>query len=400
MVGWLLQVSHDAYTTVSQLSLRGTVIFREYCANKHAPNSHGNVLFPTWHRAYLYRLENALRSVKGCEHVALAYWDECEDESVKSGVPEVFLWRTVQLDTGDTIDNPLFQYKFQLQVWDNLGSPSTNGDYYKSKGYSTVRFPYCGFDGQITQGNPLTDDPIPQVQIKSYNDWIDKHTEDQINASLNTNVTNWINPDSTQNSIGIKAKYLKCLDAPNYTVFSNTTSAQQWNEVNLDLENNLETPPKDPNQRLGGPTAEVPLESPHNDMHLAVGGFDLGTTNADPSGGVFPGEVYPTSTSARPNGDMGENNTASFDPIFFHHHCYVDKVFWDWQKKHDAKDELEIIHGYPGTNSVDSQGPTPGVAGGTWLTLESPLDPFKQGDKEHGPALNSTVSSFKIRDLE
>ena len=28
---------------------------------------HGTVLFPTWHRAYLYRLENALRSIPGCE---------------------------------------------------------------------------------------------------------------------------------------------------------------------------------------------------------------------------------------------------------------------------------------------------------------------------------------------
>src|SRR3954452_25474427 len=28
--------------------------------------NHGNVLFPTWHRAYLLRLENALRSIEGC----------------------------------------------------------------------------------------------------------------------------------------------------------------------------------------------------------------------------------------------------------------------------------------------------------------------------------------------
>lgn len=298
--------------------------------------------------------------------------------------------KKVTLDSGDTIDNPLFSYKFQLQVWDNAVGPQPTGDYYKSKGYTTMRFPYCGFDGQTSS------DPISQSQITSYNEWVNGHTEEQINESLNTNVKTWISPSKTLDSIGIRRKYLKCLDAPNYTVFSNTTSAQQWNELNLDLEGSELSP----DGREGGPAAEVPLESPHNDMHLAVGGFQFGTgpgSSFDPTIGVFPGEAYPTGNQSRPNGDMGENNTASFDPIFFHHHCFVDKMFWDWQVKHDAKDKLEIIHGYPGTNSVDSQGPTPGVAGGTWLTMESPLDPFKQGDKRTGPALNSTVSLLEVQ---
>jgi len=75
---------------------------------------------------------------------------------------------------------------------------------------------------------------------------------------------------------------------------------------------------------------------------------------------------------------MGENDTAGLDPLFYFHHCFVDRVFWLWQKKHKATDRLEIIPHYPGTNSVDSQGPTPGVTPNAWLTLESPLDPFKK----------------------
>lgn len=39
--------------------------------------NHGNVLFPTWHRAYLLRLENAMQKVPGCEDVMLPFWDEC-----------------------------------------------------------------------------------------------------------------------------------------------------------------------------------------------------------------------------------------------------------------------------------------------------------------------------------
>src|SRR4051812_2944560 len=37
---------------------------------------HGNVLFPTWHRVYLLKLEDALRSIPGCGDVTLPFWDE------------------------------------------------------------------------------------------------------------------------------------------------------------------------------------------------------------------------------------------------------------------------------------------------------------------------------------
>src|ERR1700733_9717929 len=38
--------------------------------------NHGNVLFPTWHRAYLMRLEEALRSIPRCGDVTLPFWGE------------------------------------------------------------------------------------------------------------------------------------------------------------------------------------------------------------------------------------------------------------------------------------------------------------------------------------
>jgi tyrosinase len=143
----------------------------------------------------------------------------------------------------------------------------------------------------------------------------------------------------------VALKYQECLDAPNYTVFSNTTSAAQWKDDTG--------------------VVVMPVESPHNSIHLAVGGFDVP--------GV--GDISPIEGA---NGDMGENDTAGLDPLFFFHHCFVDRVFWLWQKKHKSTDRLEIIPHYPGTNSVDSQGATPGTVPNSWLTLESPLDPFKK----------------------
>jgi tyrosinase len=86
------------------------------------------------------------------------------------------------------------------------------------------------------------------------------------------------------------------------------------------------------------------------------------------------------SAGFRANGDMGENDTAGFDPIFFFHHCFVDRVFWLWQKKHRKTDSLDVMPEYPGTNTVDSQGPTPGMVPNSWLTLESPLAPFRKAD--------------------
>ena len=35
---------------------------------------------------------------------------------------------------------------------------------------------------------------------------------------------------------------------------------------------------------------------------------------------------------------------------------------------------------YPGTNNVDSQGPSAGQAAGMWLDLDTPLDPYTRAD--------------------
>ena len=39
---------------------------------------------------------------------------------------------------------------------------------------------------------------------------------------------------------------------------------------------------------------------------------------------------------------------------------------------------MNIIEEYSGTNSTNGQGPTPSVAGNTWLSMKIPLDPFKK----------------------
>jgi tyrosinase len=302
--------------------------------------NHGNVLFPTWHRVYLVKLEEALQSVAGCEDVMLPFWDETGPESLAHGIPWALTQQEFELD-GENIPNPLRSFVFTKNIKDNINGD--NPDYSKPKGYETVRYPLSGLVGSDADRAATA---AHNAQFPDYDTNV---------SLLNQNVVNWLTEQLIVNGKVVKGggyvanKFKNCLNAPNYTVFSNTSSAAQWNE-----------------DRAGGgiPTV-VPIESPHNSIHLAVGGFDV------PNAGDF-------SPIDGANGDMGENDTAGLDPIFFFHHCFVDRVFWLWQKKHGFTDHLEIIAEYPGTNSVDSQGPTPGTVPNSWLTVESPLNPFKK----------------------
>ncbi|PZX55701.1 tyrosinase family protein [Algoriphagus chordae] len=313
--------------------------------------NHGNVLFPTWHRAYLVKLEEALQSIPGCEDVMQPYWDETCDESLKNGIPWSLTKDQIFFD-GKLQDNPLKSFKFPQAIVDNINGDNPN--YGKPAGYETVRYPLSGLVG-------TADDRAKSAQHNSRF----SNFEERVRI-LNDNVTDWLTSSIMVNGKVIPTntskKFKDCLDSPNFTVFSNTTSAQEYNSI---LPENGKV--------------ITPLESPHNDIHLAVGGCEV------------PG--YNRSPIPNANGDMGENDTAGLDPIFFFHHCNVDRIFWLWQQRHNSTDHLDIIAGYPGTNSVDSQGPTPGTAPNSWLDLDSPLDPFKISD------VSGTNRPYNSKDL-
>ncbi|MBF9220156.1 tyrosinase family protein [Hymenobacter ruricola] len=305
--------------------------------------NHGNVLFPTWHRVYCLKVEEALQSIPGCEDVMLPYWDQTTAEALAQGIPTALTDATYTFATGEKIPNPLLSFTFPVAIVDQVGGD--NSEYSKPAGYETVRYPLSGLVGT----------PADQQQTTTHNAQYADY--DQNVKLLNGNIVRWLQHDfevtpdepiQPAQPIGILKEFEQCLQAPNYTVFSNTTSAQEWN-----------TQPENQNNQV------MPLEQPHNDIHLATGGFDV------PSQGDF-------SPIPDANGDMGENDTAALDPIFYFHHCNVDRVFWLWQKRHNAVDQLEIIDGYHGTSSSDSQGPTPGFAPDTPLNLDSPLNPFQK----------------------
>lgn len=292
--------------------------------------NHGNVLFPIWHRVYVYELEEALRSIPGCGDVTLPFWDECSEDSLTGGIPWALTAETFELD-GETIPNPLRSYVFPANIVDHISGDNPN--YSKAAGYETTRYPYSGLVG--TEAD--------RAATAAHNaQWTYPEAVEVLDQNIVAWLTQQIVVDGRTISTGVHQAFVDCLDAPNYTVFSNTTSASAWSD---------------------NAPAVVPLESPHNKIHLAVGGFDVPGVGDD---SVIPGA----------NGDMGENDTAGLDPIFFFHHCFIDRVFWLWQQRHGATDDLPVIDGYPGTNSADSQGATPGVPPNAWLSMDTPLQPF------------------------
>jgi tyrosinase len=320
--------------------------------------NHGNVLFPTWHRVYLLKLEEALQSIKGCADVMLPFWDETDEYSRTKGIPWPLTNEYFELD-GEQIPNPLRSFVFPVNITDHINGDDPN--YSKPKGYETVRYPLSGIVGNEKE---IAATNAHNAQYPDYNTNVEL---------LNENVKNWLNAhivvDGKTIETHVAKQYRDCLEAPNYTVFSNTTSASEWNMERATID------PVTGQPIPGSYKVVVPLESPHNSIHLAVGGCDIPNYDRSPIDGA--------------NGDMGENDTAGLDPIFYFHHCNVDRMFWLWQKKHGATDKLEIIAGYPGTNTVDSQGPTPGFAPNSWLTLESPLEPFKHGKDNLGKGYTS-----------
>lgn len=299
---------------------------------------HGTVLFPTWHRAYLYRLENALRSVAGCESVTLPFWDETSEWSRQNGIPRALTDETFMLD-GKEIANPLRSFVLAATIVDAV--TGDNNLYTKPQGYETVRYPLSGLVGTLDDRakTAALNARFPTPEIRT--------------ALLNDNIRNWLNTSFT---VGGKTrglvyqKFVDCLNAPNYTLFSNTTSAANWNDKN----------PK---------ALVVALESSHNSMHLAVGGFDVpGQGDSSPIAGA--------------NGDMGENDTAGLDPIFYFHHCFIDYAFWIWQRRHGATDRIDIDPNDPGAKYDPQNSPPPfGADPNATMSLTTPLEPFF---KEYG----------------
>ncbi|KAF4331856.1 tyrosinase [Fusarium beomiforme] len=289
---------------------------------------HQTVLFPTWHRAYLYRLENALRNaLPEATDLALPFWDECLSHGMSEPpIPWILTARKLPFPVDGKTDNPLFSYTLQKDLVDNHNVKDPKR-YSKPAGYQTVRYPLSGLVGNEKD----------KEETRIHND---KYLDENANIKiLNDNVKAWMDstvkipdddkdpPTRKPDTYSVYARFQTCLKAPNYTVFSNKDSMAQYIKDHK-------------NEGYFG----VSLEEPHNAIHLALGGF------------------Y----------QKGEYN---LDPIFYLHHAFIDYTFWEWQRRHGrtAAGSLEVVAGMNGTISLGD----PAFKKGTALNMDSPIEPFK-----------------------
>lgn len=253
----------------------------------------------------------------------MPFWNETDSGS--TGLPTIFTDTTYSFSDGTgSVPNPLYSYKLQEAISDS----SDNQPYAKPVGYETVRYPWSG----LVSGDFV-------AQTKAHNAELQKQPPEAVTKMLNDNVRTWltektyINSDNQRINAGKIDNFNACPKAPKYMLFFNTTSVNKWNKDHPSS--------KDP--------LVVSLEEPHSGLHLAIGGFDI-PRQANRSAYEFA------------NGDMGDNETAGYDPVFYFIHCFIDYIFWKWQVLHSQTTDLVI-----------EDPDYPGVEG---LSLESKLDPF------------------------
>ena len=308
---------------------------------------HANVLFPLWHRFYCLKLEEALQTVVPDGDVALHYWDQTSASNLEEVFPPIL---TQELVTIDNVvhRNPLLDFRIPEAIGSSPGG-LVNKYYIKEANYTTVRYPFSGIS------NPESAKKIANCHNKRICNLNETPTK-----LLKDNLLDWLNEGRVENgeikSNSVHCQYIECLSAPDYNKFSNTTSSNLGNEV------------------------YESLEQPHNNIHLAVGGYTTPELNNDGSVKVDKDGNYIYFGKVRgANGDMGVNEVASFDPIFFLHHCNIDRMFWVWQKKFGKTENLDIYAEdgkVTGTNTL-GQGPTPYQTPDQQLTMDTILHPFQ-----------------------
>ena len=306
---------------------------------------HGNVLFPFWHRLYCLRLEQALQSVleKGQQLVALHYWDASSKESKPEGLPDIVTAEYVYID-GKYVSNPLLNFKLPKAIRYDVLTTDRNGQFYeKEADYETCRYPYSGI---------RSPDAAKAAAIE-HNKTIDGRDE-TAQSLLQANIIGWLTEGARRRE-SVAQQLEDCLDTTDYNPFSNTSSAGEVDDS---------------------------LEQPHNDLHVAIGGFtklkinEDGSVKEDSLGNfIWDGPIEGA------NGDMGANEVASYDPIFFLHHSNIDRMLCIWQKKYKKTDpETFTIDNSDETDegiSNSRQGATPNQTRGQKLNESTILYPFQ-----------------------
>ncbi|QRV78699.1 tyrosinase [Ceratobasidium sp. AG-Ba] len=322
-------------------------------------------MFPNWHRPYIMLIEQSVCDVaygiageyagtngvsperaklwmKAAKELRFPFWDWTDPSTRDKGLPKIFQQEKVNILTPDgrqqQHQNPLAYYKFTQSVdgfnnrmevpeWQNqtsLDGPPQLMAYFREWN-RTYRRPNSRPVG-VTEDYKALDADLMNMEIPFQKGSWAQLTNDVANMfSFPTDLP----PEQRANA---------------WDQFSNTTFQSGRRDIN------------DPT-KFHSPFNwhATSLEQPHNRVHLIVGGL----------------------------GHMGDNDTAGFDPIFFLHHCNVDRLLSFWEYVYP-----DYVAGTQGYLDVDGETRVPFVqGGGTYIETseqqvdgETPLMPFRKLD--------------------
>ncbi|KAG8690094.1 hypothetical protein FRC11_013883 [Ceratobasidium sp. 423] len=315
--------------------------------------NHASILFPTWHRPYLMVLEQIISDVahgiasrlaesenekdkkegektaedeqatwndtnvqawlKAAEELRLPFWDWTHERTGTEGLPKVLTDAKIEIlkpksTTPDLeVDNPLAYYTLVDRV-DGFDNRQESNRIYNQSARAYFR------EWERTYRHPAS-------QVNTEDDYAG------INEILKTDDANkrgtWKN---LTNSVS------KMFNFP--TDITHDKWANAWDEFS------------NTTAQSGSEWKAVPIEQPHNDIHLVVGGI----------------------------GHMTDADTAGFDPIFYLHHCNVDRLLAFWE--HIYPDYVAGTEGYLDENG--NRRPFT-QAGGTWIETQNEVVDDKSG---------------------
>ncbi|KDN35730.1 hypothetical protein RSAG8_11353, partial [Rhizoctonia solani AG-8 WAC10335] len=341
----------------------GDRTFTGYC-------NHMSILFPTWHRPSVMLLEQSIweAATKKAQKYAkdhpteasewldaanklrFPYWD-WTDPGDDSKFPKVFREPKVKLRVPkgavEEHPNPLYTY--------NLGSPLPEGFQDRDRlEFDPENEPPFNIPSAYFGHNPTE-------QIDKLDSFLNKRPDSQGTPSQGS----WTDLKKQVSALFVYPRNLDESDGvyawdkfSNTRVMSHPTEGDWRNPGNThywDIAKQL---------KVAGS-----IEQPHNLIHLLVGGL----------------------------GHMMDNDYASFDPIFFLHHCNVDRILALWEQaypnyfmgndgykdKNDAKQQFKQISGKFGWKDAPKKNPNDPwepIVSITDLKRDTPLTPFRKAD--------------------
>ncbi|KAJ2918785.1 hypothetical protein MD484_g1570, partial [Candolleomyces efflorescens] len=332
--------------------------------------THKSVLFPSWHRPVILAMEQSinaaavkladewtkpphvLESVRqswktAARQLRFPFWDWTDPRVKTEGIPNILRPQELKLSipgviSKQVVDNPLAGYFFASGPVAGAENKQ-DPDTKKDRGFHKEWLRTCR--------RPSNSAIMP--------------SEDYV--TMNTLLSEGLS--SRQIEVG----RLFCYLAPD-----DIAKNQQpliWDEFS----NTDPIDPKKtgwPRQNLGNLFVAGSIELPHNSMHNTIGGW----------------------------GAMGDTDYAAFDPIFYLHHCNMDRILAFWEHTYN---KYWLGDGY---RKKDGDGTLLHFKqlGGTWsqdekviITQSSPLQPFRTASGEywtpsHARFLKDANSKYKF----